>query len=230
VARRALAYDLPSGIKHAYHLRAAEVLEAEGRALEAGWHRDRAGEPVDWDALARQTSGYARALLAGDGPELPAARKERPGEVLPLLPTGSRGPGLEREEATWWVLRPEGEHDPTWIEWEPPTQPALLRVEGEVRPQGPLSGALDGVPPLELHLGPARVAFAPVTEPQRLADGTWLLPASGPFEYTFYLPARSPLAVASRAPEVAAWLRLTAHAAGGRGAPLEALDPTRQKG
>ncbi|WP_293174284.1 hypothetical protein [Oceanithermus sp.] len=227
VARRALAYDLPSGLKHEYHLRAAEVLETEGRALEAAWHRAQAGEAVDWNEVAQQTTGYARALLLGDATARPRTREEGRGEPLPLLPASARGQGLEHEGGTWWILRPEGAHDPTWTEWEPPDLPALLHLEGEVRVLAPLSGALDGTPPLELHLGPARVAFAPLTEPQLLEDGTWLLPALGPFAYTFYLPANTPLALTSRAPEVAAQLRLTAYAAGSDGETVEALDLTR---
>ena len=223
VARRALLYDLPAGLRHAYHLAAAEALAAEGRALEAWWHRSQAGE--DRSAPPPAAEPYAALLLGQAGTVLEPPRTTLPaGKELPLLARNPSGPGLEAEEDRWFLLRPEGTLAVSRLVLEPPEEDSLLILEGELYVFSPELGALDGRPPLELRAGPRAIWFAPVPGACTGPEEVWCLPAQGRFRYVFRWPVGASLRLESRAQEVALWLRLTAYAIADTGEPLPTIE------
>lgn len=228
MARRSLLYALPPGIRRLYHALAEEALEEEGQVLAAAWHRKARGEPVDWPALIPSMEEYPSALLGNSIPptEVPYREVFR-GAGIPLLEGDASGPGLERSDGDWYLLRFEEHAPPTQVVWEPMEEDVLLRVEGELHVFAPLSGALEDRPPLEWWLGKARLAFAPVKQAHRLSDGRWLLPARGAFAYDLRLPAGSSLRLESNAREMALRLRITAYTPGRKGSSVRALDFNR---
>ena len=222
VARRALEYDLPDGLKVQYHLRAATAWEEAGKPLLAAWHRLQAGEPVDIAQTASASDDdYVAALFAGEG-DPPPVTKVGEGPVVPLLERDRRGEGLEPRGSSWLILRPEYAGEPAWLELEPPETDVLLRVSGQLWIFAPLSGALQGLPPLTLRLGEQQFFLGPGKEALRTAAG-WLLPALGRFEYSFLVPAGTPLALVSAADEVAAEIDVQARAVTGGGKTILAI-------
>jgi len=207
VARRALEHDLPHGLKVQYHQRAAAAWEYAGKTLLAGWHRLQAGESINLAQIAsRAGKHYAAALLSGEGENLPT-KKVAKGENAPLLKSKIRGPGLERHEDSWLIMRSEYTAETTWLEFEPLETDTILNISGELYVFAPLSGILQDSPPLELRLGERRFFMAPVHAPKKLPEG-WLLPANERLEYNFLLPAGTPLALTSSADEIAAKVNL----------------------
>jgi len=210
VARRALEYDLPGGLKARYHQRAATAWEEAGKPLLAAWHRQQAGGMEDPAAVTgRGDEPYPAALFEATGEEPPNSRVGR-GRLMPLLESARRGVGLEAQEGSWLLLRPEFAGEAAWLEFEALESDAVLHVSGELHVFAPLAGALQGRPPLAVHLGEGRFFLAPARASHRLPEG-WLLPASGRFAYSFLVPAGVPLALVSAASEVAAKLEISAY-------------------
>lgn len=210
VARRALEYDLPDGLKVQYHQRAAAAWEQAGKPLLAAWHRLQAGESVNLPEIAAQSGDYYTSALLAEDDEKPPLKQAGRGKLIPLLENERRGSGLERRDGSWLILRPEYAGEAAWLEFEPLETDSILRVAGELWVFAPLSGSLLGQPPLALRLGEQSFLLAPTKTAHRLADG-WLLPALGRFEYSFLLPAGTPLALTSAADEVAAAIDLQAY-------------------
>jgi len=224
VARRSLAYDLPTGLKRKYHEEAASLLEEEGRLLESAWHRSESGEEVDWRNAGRYAAEYSRAVLFdGLSPFDPPKEFVKIGRESALLMTvNTRGEGLEKDEEDWLILRPADSRGSVWLEWEEENAPMVLRLSGLVEAFSPQQGALEGRPPLELRVGEHTIAFAPVSHPTVLSDGSWLLPMSR-LEYSFLIPAKKPLAISSRAAEIAARFRVNAYTLSPEGKDTEVL-------
>ena len=222
VARRALLFDLPPGLRSRYHQLAAAALASDGRLLEAAWQRSQAGGGR-FEPPQESLNGYARALFGGLDPATPPRRRSGKGSALPLLVRRGSSRGLEAEGHGWWMLRPEGIDAPSRLEWEALETEALVQIEGELFVFAPAMGALDGVPPLEGRAGPLRFAFAPVRSPVQDERGAWIWPANGRFSCTLRLPAGWPLELESRAEEVALRLQVTAYAARA-GGEVDAVD------
>ena len=212
VARRALEYDLPEGLKAQYHQRAASAWEQAGKPLLAAWHRLQAGEPINLERIAKENNElYALALLTDGGAD-PPQRKVAMGDYLPLLENEKRGEGLERRENSWLILRPEYAGEVAWLEFEPLETDAVVQMSGQLWTYAPLFGALQQRAPLDLYLGERRFSLAPAKTGQQLPGG-WLLPTRGEFDYRFFLPANTPLAIISANDEVAAEIDVQAFAA-----------------
>ena len=224
VARRALEHDLPTGLKHQYHLRAASVWEEAGEQLIAAWHRLQSGKSRHPQQIAyREGQKYATALLGSETGGNLSKKRIRVGEALPLLESSRRGVGLEQLGSTWFLLRPEFAGEPTWLEFEPFEEDALLHVFGQLWTYAPLSGAFQDGPPLVLHVGGLRLGLGPVNEVKPL-DDLWLLPALGSFEYYLPMPAGTLLAIESSADEVAVKFELQALSRDENGKGVSILD------
>ena len=220
VARRALEYDLPDGLKIQYHQRAAIAWEQAGKTMLSAWHQLQAGEITDLQLTAsRSGNRYAAALLTNiEQNQGPPQKKLAKGGLVPLLESKQAGEGLERRENHWLILRPEYAGGAAWLEFEPLETDAIVQVSGQLWSFAPLFGALQEKPPLALHVGEKRFWLAPVNAAQEFLGG-WLLPAKDHFSYNFFLPANTPLALVSEVDEVAAEIDVQAFAVAERGSP-----------
>jgi len=212
IARRALEYDLPTGLKVQYHLRAADAWEQAGEPLLAAWHRLQAGSQEDLATLAARSGNHYAAAILSKSPGTRFSRKKfGKGQPLPLLEREVWGEGLEQYETAWLILRPEYAGETVWLEFEPLEDDSILHISGQLIVLAPLFGALQKHPPLVLHLGDIRFFLAPGKNEYQLPDG-WLLPTEGEFKYDFFLPAGTLLAISSSASEIAAKITLHTYA------------------
>ena len=209
VARRALEHDLPQGLKIQYHQRAASAWERTGKYMLAAWHRLQSGESVNLMAAAKRSGDfYAKTILSESDQDPPITRLSK-GNLIPLLETRRLGEGLERHENFWLILRPEYAGQPAWLEFEPLDKDAIIQVSGQLWVFAPLSGALQGRAPLVFQLGKRRFSLAPAKAAQQIPGG-WLLPTLGDFNYFFYLPAKTPVAITCGNDEMAAKIDIQA--------------------
>ncbi|MEJ2665650.1 MAG: hypothetical protein P8Z81_00860 [Deinococcales bacterium] len=206
IAQRVVYQSLPPGQRVQFHSGAAELLEAEGSALGALYHRLRADQRIERKAVLEHLRGWSKAVV-GSVLEVPVALDALSsfdvGPSEPVRPrlTAVEGGGVRVEDLTmrWWRTPDAGAV--SRVRWSVPHRPLLVRLRGHALVHDALGVGIDGdaVPLRVTTAGHTfNVVLCEVPRAGRIGSDI-VLPLSPQFRHSLLLPASDSLALESRA-------------------------------
>lgn len=212
-ARRVIYGSLQQGRRRRYHMQAVTHFASVSNHVAEAYHRQCIGESIDGSALLTKQADWAYASLeAWLGIETRSQSKtDEPlrvpvevGKELALLETQRFGSNVEVDGGRVVIVRTPDRSVPSGVEWELPSEPFVLRIQGRAQLENSLGIGLNGrsLPLLMEFIGPSsykKLVLAKTAHPHLLNDNGWLLPLTETFDYHVYMADHQQLRLESLA-------------------------------